>query len=41
MVFAAYGSHTQGIAAERNSTTCLDGNGEVVGAVHSPFLNIV
>jgi hypothetical protein len=33
MVFGAYGSHTQGIAPERNATTCLDGNGEVVGMV--------
>ena len=33
MVFGAYGSHTQGIAPGRNATTCLGGNGEVVGMV--------
>ena len=33
IVLANYGSHTNGLTAERNSTTCLDGNGEIVGMV--------
>jgi hypothetical protein len=33
IVLANYGTHTNGLTAERNSSTCLDGNGEVVGMV--------
>jgi len=33
IVLANYGSHTNGLTAERNSSTCLDANGEIVGMV--------